>query len=234
MAKAVSKKMACQANLKQLGYAWSMYLEHYDGYFYRSSNADIKYGGWIGQVNWSPRPLNNFVGLDKNLGDEKQANVFCCPADTGGSPWAPMPRDKAYHYFGTSYESNLFLIRPKNCMTPDFLVKTKDLYTNICGRIEQLHITEVTASSAQVILMGDQGWWHQWRLMTPANQQKWDQLYKSYAEWHIKPDSYNLAFLDGHTAFVKIRRGYYVTDGYSVIPFKDLYGLAYQVQGEEP
>jgi hypothetical protein len=40
--------------------------------------------------------------------------------------------------------------------------------------------------------------------------------------------------MDGHTAFVKIRRAWYVTDDYSVLPFKDLYSLAYQVQGEEP
>ena len=53
----------------------------------------------------------------------------------------------------------------------------------------------------------------------------WEQQYKSYAEWHVKPDCYNLAFLDGHIAFVKIRRAYYVTDDYSVIPFKDLYRL---------
>ena len=233
-AKAIGKKMACQSNLKQLSAAWNMYLEHYDGYFYRATNANIKCGGWIGDVNWSPRPLNKFVGLSEKLEDESQGEVFCCPADMGGLPWCGMPRKKAYRHCGTSYETNLFLIRAKTCLVPGLLVKTKDLYDKICSRVGQLHISEVTASNAQVILMGDQGWLHQWRLMDPPVKQDWDEHYKSYAEWHVKPESYNLTFLDGHTAFVKIRRGYYVTEDYSVIPFKDLYGLANQVQGEEP
>jgi prepilin-type N-terminal cleavage/methylation domain-containing protein len=234
MAKAFGKKMVCQANLKQLACAWTMYLENYDGYFYRATNAHIRYGGWVGGNNLSPRPLNKFVGLDKTLPDEKLAKVFCCPADTGGVPWRPNPGEKAIHYYGTSYLTNYFLIRSEICTPDSFLVKTKDLYTNICSRIEQLRIAQVTASSAQVVLMGDQGWFHQWRLMTPPSKEQWDQFYKSYAEWHIRPESYNLVFLDGHTAFVKIRRGYFVTDDYSVLPFKDLYGLAFQVQGEEP
>ncbi|MGA2071624.1 MAG: prepilin-type N-terminal cleavage/methylation domain-containing protein [Sedimentisphaerales bacterium] len=236
LARAVSKKMACQSNLKQLGYAWNMYLEHYNGCFYRATGADFTYGGWNGDPIWSQpsRPLNRFVGLPEIVEDEKSAHVFCCPADTGGSPWSGMPGEKTYHYFGTSYEANLFLVRPRGCFTPDFLVRTSELYAELCSRVGQLSINQVTASSAQVILIGDQGWWHQWRLKPTDKQLEWDQQYKSYAEWHIRPESYNLAFLDGHAAFVKIRMGYYVTDDYSVIPFKDLYRLAYQVQGVDP
>ena len=61
MARAVSKRMVCQSNLKQLAYAWIMYLDHYDGYFYQGVNANFNYGGWKGIVNWSPRPLNRWV-----------------------------------------------------------------------------------------------------------------------------------------------------------------------------
>ena len=100
--------MACQGNLKQLAYAWNMYLEHYDGYFYQGVNANVKYGGWKGIIDLSPRPLNKFVGLAETLEDEKSAKVFCCPADTGGVPGL-APREKAYHYLGTSYQTNLFL-----------------------------------------------------------------------------------------------------------------------------
>jgi hypothetical protein len=42
------------------------------------------------------------------------------------------------------------------------------------------------------------------------------------------------AFLDGHVAFTKIRKTYYITDDYSILPFKDLYELAYKVQKEGP
>ena len=54
---------------------------------------------------------------------------------------------------------------------------------------------------------------------------------KEMAEWHNKPDCHNLAFLDGHVAFLNIRKGYYVTDEYCVLPFEDLCSLAHEVQG---
>jgi prepilin-type processing-associated H-X9-DG protein len=84
------------------------------------------------------------------------------------------------------------------------------------------------------VLIGDQGWLNQWRPMPPPVKTAWEQECKPYAEWHVKPDYYNLAFLDGHVAFVKVRKTWYVTDDYSIVPFKDLFGLAYQVQGELP
>lgn len=231
MARAVSRKMVCQSNLRQLAVAWSMYLEHYDGYFYQGVNANVKYGGWKGMVDLSPRPLNRFVGLAETLEDDKSAEAFCCPADKGGVP-GPVPREKAYRYLGTSYQTNLFLIGPGKC-TPTG-TKTKDLELEICSRLENQHINKVTASSVHLVLIGDQGWIYQCMPMPPAAKAIWEQQYKPYAEWHVKPECYNLAFMDCHTAFVKIRRAYYVTDDYSVLPFKDLYQLAYQVQGEEP
>jgi prepilin-type N-terminal cleavage/methylation domain-containing protein len=231
MARAVSKKMACQSNLRQLAVAWNMYLEHYNGYFYQGVNANAKYGGWKGMIGLSPRPLNRFASLAETIGDDKSAKIFCCPADKGGVP-GPAPREKAYRYLGTSYQTNLFLIGPGGCVPMG--TKTKELELEICNRLEKLNINKVTASSAHLVLIGDQGWVYQWKLMTPAAKLTWETQYKPYAEWHVKPDSYNLAFMDGHTAFVKIRRACYVTDDYSVLPFKDLYSMAYQVQGEEP
>jgi hypothetical protein len=200
-----------------------VYLDHYDGYFYQGVNAHIKYGGWKGIVNWSPRPLNRFVGLNGTLNDEKSATVFCCPADKGGAPGF-MYRERASRYRGTSYQTNIFLIG-QNSLPPN-----NDLYKEISKRIGHLRITQVTANPAHLLLMGDQGWLHQFTPIPPTN---WQEC-KLYAEWHGKADYYNLVFLDGHTAFVKIRRAYYVTDDYSVVPFKDLYGLACQVQEEEP
>jgi len=230
MAKAVSKRMACQSNLKQLACAWSMYLDHYDGYFYRGLNADIKFGGWKGILNLSPRPLNRFVGLAETLENENLVGVFGCPADTGGVPWY-LPREEAYRYQGTSYRANPILIGQGNVPQNK---RTEELAEKIGERIKQLNIIQVTASPAQLVLMGDQGWLHEWRPMSPVLKAKWVQRYKSCAEWHVKPECYNLAFLDGHVAFVKIRKAYFVTDDYTVIPFKDLCGLAIQVQGEDP
>jgi prepilin-type processing-associated H-X9-DG protein len=229
MAKAAGKKIACQGNLRQLGCAWNMYLEHYDGFFYQETNANAKYGGWKGIIGLYPRPLNKMVGLAETLDDEKTAGIFCCPADMGGVP-GPMPREKAYRYLGTSYQTNQFLIGYKTCSYMS--TRTKELDTEICSRLERIHISRVTASPAYLLIMGDQGWIYQWAPMVPPIKAIWEQQYKPYAEWHVKPDSYNMAFLDGHVAFIKIRKAYYITDDYTVIPFKDLTSLAYQVQGE--
>jgi prepilin-type N-terminal cleavage/methylation domain-containing protein len=233
LARAVSKKTICQSNLKQLACAWSMYLEHYDGYFYQETNANMDYGGWRGTENpgWVPRPLNRWVGLAETLDDEKSAEVFCCPADKGGV-FQSMPRERSFRLLGTSYRTNIFLIGPGQ--HAQFSPRTKDLDLAISSRLRNLRISQMTAGSAHLVLMGDQGWMFQWMPMSPLRKQQWEQDYKPYAEWHIKPEHYNLAFMDGHTAFVKIRKAYYVTDDYSVVPFKELYGLAYQVQGEEP
>ncbi len=229
MARAISKRMVCQSNLKQLACAWSMYLDHYDGCFYQVVNANWKYGGWKGIVNLSPRPLNRFVGLNETLDGEKTAEVFCCPADKGGVFPSP-PREMSFRLIGTSYQTNIFVIGPNSCGS--FSSQTAELDDKISKRIGRLRISQITAPSAHLALMGDQGWMFQWRPMPSLVKQQWEQGWKPYAEWHIKPDHYNLAFLDCHTAFVEIRKAYYVTDDYSIVPFKDLYGLAYQVQGE--
>jgi prepilin-type N-terminal cleavage/methylation domain-containing protein len=228
LARAAGKRIACQGNLKQLAYAWGMYLDHYEGRFYQGVNANFRYGGWIGDVNWSPRPLNRFTGLDGTLKDDKPAKVFCCPADTGGD--MDLPREKVYRYKGTSYQTNIFLIgQNQNTI---FSPTTQELDLAISYRTSNLRISQVTASHAYVVLIGDQGWINQWKPMPPPVKTIWEQRCKPYAEWHIKPDCYNLAFLDGHVAFVKVRKAWYITDDYSIVPFKDLFVLAYQVQGE--
>ncbi len=232
MARVVGKRMACQGNLKQLAYAWSMYLEHNDGYFYQGVNANLNYGGWKGIVDWAPRPLNRWVGLAETLEDEGPAKVFCCPTDTGGVPGL-MPREKAFSYRGTSYQTNIFLIGQDQY--GPFSIRTQDLDMGIGDqRLKNLQISQVTASPSHLVLIGDQAWMYHWLPMPPPIKLMWEQLWKPYGEWHGKPDRYNLAFLDCHTAFVKIRKAYYVTDEYSIVPFKDLYGLASQVQGEGP
>jgi hypothetical protein len=230
LARATGKRVACQGNLKQLAYAWGMYIDHYDGRFYQGVNANLDYGGWKGLMDLSPRPLNRFISLAGTLDDEKSARIFCCPADTGGV--ADSPTEKAFILLGTSYLTNVFLIG-QNQFNP-YNFKTKALDSAINKRIENLRISQVTASPAQLLLLGDQGWHNQWAPMAPPEEAIWEQRCRPYAEWHVKPRCYNMAFMDGHTAFVKIRRSYYVTDDYTVVPFKDLFGLAYQMQSGLP
>jgi prepilin-type N-terminal cleavage/methylation domain-containing protein len=87
-ARTLTKRVACQSNLKQIAVAWNMYLDDNEGRFYQGRNANLDYGGWKGIQGWSARPLNKYFNLPEQLPQEfdieNDAKVFCCPADRGG------------------------------------------------------------------------------------------------------------------------------------------------------
>ena len=79
---------------------------------------------------------------------------------------------------------------------------------------------------SRLLLIGDYGWFNQSK---PAAHGRED--WKELAEWHDRANYHNMAFMDSHVKFLNVRKGFYVTDEYNVLPFKDLYGLAQEVQG---
>jgi len=227
-AKATAKRTVCQANLKQIALAWNMYLDDNEGYFYQAVNANLNYGGWKGTVNESepnvpPRPLNSYLSLAPILETENEAKVFCCPADRGGVPGFAV-REKVYRYFGTSYQTNTFLIGQDKYWP--FNDQTKPLDEEINKRLKGGVNHSRVGNPSRLLLIGDYGWINQWQ-PKPHQKQEWKEL----AEWHGRVDSHNMAFLDSHCQFLTIQKGFYVTDLYSVLPFEELYPLAYQVQG---
>lgn len=224
-AKSVAKRVGCQSNLKQIALAWNMYLQDHDGRFYQCEDANLNYGGWCGMIGLAPRPLNSYFGLPVDLETESNARVYCCPADRGGVPGFAW-REKAYHYLGTSYYTNIMLIGPDQVLVLNDKFKT--LHEEINKRLKDLKINHV-ANASRLLLVGDYGWLNQWRA-APHPRQDWKEL----AEWHGREDHFSMAFLDGHTAFLEIRKGYYVTDEYCVLPFQELYDLACEVQGPLP
>ena len=100
-AKALTKRITCQSNLKQIATAWNMYLDDNDGRFYQNRNANLNYGGWRGMTGWSPRPLNRYFNLpvdlseDPNTNTKTNAKIFACPADRGGVPGVILRTFKA-------------------------------------------------------------------------------------------------------------------------------------------
>ena len=221
-AKAIAKRIGCSNNLKHLSLAWTMYLDDNEGRFYQGIRANLDYGGWRGIKNWWPRPLNNYVGFsDPNAINEDNAKVFCCPADRGGVPGYYL-YEKAYLLNGTSYQTNIFLIGQNKCGT--FSEKTQELDYEISLRLENLNRSSVSNPSL-LLLIGDYGWINQWK-PTPLEQEV-----KNLAQWHGKTDHHNMAFLDGHVSYQNIRKGFYVTNEYWVLPFKTLKQLALEVQG---
>jgi prepilin-type N-terminal cleavage/methylation domain-containing protein/prepilin-type processing-associated H-X9-DG protein len=222
-AQEMARRAVCQGNLRQIALAWNIYLDDNEGYFYQGVNANVDYGGWKGVKGWSPRPLNSCLNLGPELETEHEAKVFCCPADRGGVPGYAL-RQKVYLFLGTSYQTNIFLIGQDKC--DPFSTETSELDGEISKRLKEVNRNRVYNPS-RLLLIGDYGWVNQWK-PRPHPREEWKEL----AEWHGRADCHNMAFLDGHAAFLNIHKGSYVTDKYSVLPFKDLYELAYEVQGQ--
>ena len=224
-ARQIAQRIACCSNLKQLALGWGMYLDEYDGYFYKKVNANLYYGGWRGDKDVYPRPLNRFLSMPEDIETEHSAKVFCCPADCGGTPnYAAYT--KVYRHSGTSYITNFFLIGQDACGA--FSSKTQALDKEISKRLPKLNVNRVDNPS-RLLLMGDYGWWEEFDPGGDLGTRRPE--LKELAEWHGRKESHNLAFLDGHADFLEIRKGFYVTDEYCVLPFQDLYGLAVSIQG---
>lgn len=213
----ISKRLVCGTNLRQLSLAWDMYFDNYDGAFYQKANANHYFGGWKGTVGATDRPLNRYLGMPATVESEDKADVFCCPADKGGIDSG----EKAFLYFGNSYQTNLVLIGPNELPTGSYVPEPiRILHQAINKRLKDLNRNKVSAPS-RLLLVGDNNWVTQWDLLLPF----------SGKAWHDDPNHYNFAFFDGHVSFIEIHKGIYVNDEYTVLPFKDLYELAYEVQG---
>lgn len=218
----VARRVRCQANLRQLALAWNMYLDGNDGRFYQAVNANLNYGGWRGMVGWWPRPLNAYVGFsDPNDVTETTSQIYHCPGDRGGVPGFAA-RIKVYRYLGASYQTNVFLIGQDACGA--FSEQTQSLDAEISRRLKGL-TTDRVDNPSRLLLMGDYGWLNQWRPKPPASEE-----WKELAEWHGRSECHNVTFLDGHCEFLQVRKGHYVADGYTVVPFAELYGLGREVQ----
>jgi len=221
-ARQIAKRIGCQSNLKQIALAWNMYLDDNEGQFYQGRNTNLNYGGWPAIQGWSPRPLNKYVGLnDPNGVTEEGAKVFCCPADRGGVP-GPYLREKVYDYLGTSYQTNILLIGQDQLLVGND--KFSILHTEVNSRLKNLRRSSADNPS-RLLLIGDYGWVNQWKPIPHPSEDM-----KELAEWHGREDYHNLAFLDSHVRFLRIQKGFYVTDEYTVLPFKELYGLAREIQ----
>ena len=218
-ARCQAKRIACRGNLRQITQAWHMYLDDNEGRFYQCINANVTYGGWRSRnpsLQNARRPLNSYILSDMNdvPDSPREAEVFKCPSDNGGLIGQGMP---CYDLFGTSYQTNVLLVgQDQKGWLPD-----ATLLAEINKDLKDLNISRVN-NPTQVLLIGDYGWANDWEPELPQ-----------VGDWHGRRHCHNLAYLDGHVAFLRIRKGLYITDSYTVLPFQALYGLARQVQKEE-
>ena len=213
----LGRRVICKTNLRQIAIAWHAYLNDYEGKFYQFPGAELIYGGYEGTDYVDvPRPLNPYLDLPEISESEDEAKVFKCPADKGGLMGETLP---IYSVKGTSYLANIYLIGQDQIapIAPGLDV----LQDEINARLRNLRISQVDGHS-RLLLVGDYGWLNQSRPLLPL-----------IGDWHGREFFHNMAFLDNHVEFLRIRKGLFVTEEYTVLPFKGLHSLAKQLQVEE-
>lgn len=218
-----SRKVACQSNLRQLCTAWQSYLDQFDGHFFQRVNANVIYGGRQGKgaqtFGSNPnrpvqKPLNTFLNVPLVARDG--AEVFQCPADIGGASIRPS----CFQHYGTSYVTNQVIIG-QNQVPVDSGDPCATMWEELNTRIADLRRSQVTVSEAKLILLGDMGWL--------AAQSGTD---PTKLDWHGAAATHNIAFLDGHVEFLKIRKGLHATEAYTILPFDDVQQQAFGCQQE--
>ena len=152
---------------------------------------------------------------------ENDAKVFCCPSDRGGASLFE-PLEKAYNLYGTSYQTNNMLIGPDQVLV--LADEFQNLHIEVNKRLKNLTLGRVNHHS-RLLLIGDYGWYNQCKPLPHP-----DEDVKELAEWHGRVDCHNMAFLDSHVKFLNIRKGIYVADEYSMVPFDELFGMAREIQ----
>ncbi|MHC4476326.1 MAG: type II secretion system protein [Planctomycetota bacterium] len=216
-------RVICRSNLKQIAYAWEMYLDDNEGKFYHEDNADVDYGGWKGAGLVVPPPngrvLNKHLTLPMIVENETGAKVFKCPADDS-IIWGSY--ESTYQGYGTSYRTNHLLIGPSVL----YYLPSRKLRDKLNELMKYRNRSNV-ANPSRLLMIGDFGWVDQW-WHDPADP------WGLRLEWHHKCCHHNMAFMDCHVEFLKIPKGLYVTREYSVIPFTRLFALALEEQKVVP
>lgn len=223
-ARRLARRTVCQSNLREIAIGWTLYFNDNDGLLIKRNSFNHNFGGWKGNGGYAiERPINKYVSLNTKITTPQGAKIFRCPADTGGMTGL-FDAESAYQYFGNSYQTNWLLIGPRSLLSaPPGYEPLRDAINNRLGK--ELSLMDVTTNPALLALVADNNWKHEWEPhpMSPHGQ-----------EWHGKPRYYNMAFLDGHVEFIKIRKGLFVTPEYSMLLFRDLHKLAFSVQVEVP
>ncbi|HOW73883.1 MAG TPA: prepilin-type N-terminal cleavage/methylation domain-containing protein [Phycisphaerae bacterium] len=217
-----AKQVQCQSNLRHIASGWQAYLNDSKGRFLKSvkarDNYEINYGGKQGRTSAyrGKKPLNPYLGLPKVVG---KAEPFHCPFDCGSPPLRISPT--CHEDFGNSYLMNHLLVGPPEVTaSPD--EPCRDLVARVSERTGSVSISDLK-NTAKLLLVADYGWYNTWwRELTP----------ESHIEWHSRSGYHNVAFADGHVGFIRIRKGIYTSEQYTVIPFFDLETESHRCQQE--
>jgi len=200
---AQARVLKCGVNLKNIGLAWTLYLENNRGFFPQyGQHVWWYYGGHdpciydFRRLGLDHRPLNPYVNLQ--LRGEKGAEIFRCPQDrpiysTDERHKGVTEGHSTYDYFGNCYILNPLVLYLDNPQTP---VPERDRFS----------FENVEVDHASLVLTGDCQWYY------CINEGPWD------AAFHGAADQANLLFLDGHVSYTQLTPGKDTTAAYTFSP----------------
>jgi prepilin-type N-terminal cleavage/methylation domain-containing protein len=201
-AKKTSYNAVCGNNLRQIGFAFSLYVqEHADRLpspqQIFAQNADWKFGGLdlVGPdrtpVLASARPINKYID-DRATVATRSSSLFSCPADAGvwdratarrGEPGTSMlPARTCFLTFGNSYRANSLLLERR--------ASRGETKTDAPLEARGYALHEVTMTHSKVLLAGDPAWFY-------ATRSARDLESSLDASWHARADAGNMLALDG-------------------------------------
>lgn len=173
-----AKRIRCQNNLHQIGVTWMLYTSDHFGKFPPCIPWVQSQGLWWLWPQFTDPYLPSPYLRPKPGWTPDPSSVYTCPADIGEEGWGPYYKHLALG--ATSYYFN------------DESWAKKDLQGKVTG-LPGLKIDSITAPS-KVIMTGDGSIW-----MPTA----WHENPK-YPIAAIKNSKSNIAFIDGHIAFVRL------------------------------
>jgi prepilin-type N-terminal cleavage/methylation domain-containing protein len=203
--KELAKRTSCQSNLKQIMIGWTAYFVDNNDELPRRLNVNHDYGGWKGTSGGAEsRPLNSYLNLEPAITGENPKTVFSCPADRGGILGRPEAQ-RAYNYYGNSYQTNIFLVGPER------LPASNDLYIELNKKYDLydvLKVSQINVPHHKLLFAGDNNWWDQIEPSVPPGK-----------DWHKKEEFFSMSFLDGHVDFICIPEDTFYNETYTTVPF---------------
>jgi prepilin-type N-terminal cleavage/methylation domain-containing protein len=206
-ARDAGRAAACLSNLRQVGLAWTMYMEDFDRFPWGDEEPwDEKlrwgWGGvhWYGWENGDARPADKIVAtrrpvnpyFDQDVTSESFAEIFRCPGDTGMLQYGHEGESIWWQEFGSgnwSGEGDETVFG----MMGNSYEANKDMYERVIGNRVKLGPwygpSRVTVTPSEFVIVGDGG------AMTVARHQKMFE-WLVYGWWHGEQRG-QLVFLDG-------------------------------------
>jgi prepilin-type processing-associated H-X9-DG protein len=185
----------CAANQRVIGQAWQTWLNDNDKQF---PHVPLQPGWRWGGMRFSSiddtafpdfdRPLTAYLPLSQTT--EYDRVCVCCPADRGiESPVSGLGTGDrtVFRSFGTSYRANAPLLDARLARLPASMRGEP-------GSDERgLRRSEISTAPSRMVLAGDPMWYE----VAESTGRT--------ADWHGKPNSGNLLFMDGSVRFMTVR-----------------------------